>query len=55
VFPADALDGVGVIGGTPVACLSVAGQIAAHTGYDLPDHHVADLAKLQGQDRRQVR
>jgi lincosamide nucleotidyltransferase A/C/D/E len=45
-FPAAALSGSGLIGDVSVVCLSSSGQIAAHSGYDLPPHHQADLAAL---------
>ena len=45
VFADDALSGSGRIGETIVACLSASGQMAAR-GYDLPDHHKADLEAL---------
>lgn len=48
-FTDDALDGTGVIGREPVACITARGQVEAHTGYELPEHHVADLAALRAQ------
>ena len=45
VFADDALSGSGRIAATTVACLSASGQVAAR-GYDLPDHHRADLEAL---------
>lgn len=45
-LPAGALDGRGTVGGREVPCLSREGQRATHDGYDLPPHHVADLAAL---------
>lgn len=45
VFADDALSGSGRVGETIVACLSASGQVAAR-GYDLPDHHRADLEAL---------
>jgi hypothetical protein len=43
----DALDGVGSISGTPVACVTAAAQLQAHTGYDLPPHHQMDVHHLR--------
>jgi lincosamide nucleotidyltransferase A/C/D/E len=40
------LQGRGVVGGHPVRCLTPEAQLAAHTGYDLPPHPVADLQLL---------
>ena len=47
VLPPDALSGTGIVAGRSMACLSAAGQRAAHQGYALPAHHVADLAALR--------
>jgi lincosamide nucleotidyltransferase A/C/D/E len=41
------LDGHGCIAGTPVACMSREGQLAMHTGYDLPASHQGDIELLQ--------
>ena len=40
------LRGRGSIAGHPVRCLTAAMQRVAHTGYDLPPHHAADLTQL---------
>lgn len=45
-FPDGALDGVGVIGRTAVACLSINAQLGTHQGYELPENHVRDLQLL---------
>lgn len=45
-LPADTLTGRGTIGGTDVACASRDAQRAMHVGYQLPDHHVADMRNL---------
>jgi len=45
-FPDGALEGNGVIGGTTVACLSVEGQLGAHTGYEPSENHVRDMTVL---------
>ena len=42
----EALHGRGVVGGQRVRCLTVEMQRDAHTGYELPPHHAADLALL---------
>ena len=42
-FSADDLQGRGVVADQPVRCLTPEAQLAAHTGYELPPHHVADL------------
>ena len=44
----DALGGRGTIAGVPVPCFSAAAQRTAHTGYDLPEQQVRDLALLDG-------
>ena len=46
VFTADALTGEGYINGRAVSCMSVAMQLAAHTGYDLPVSHRQDVQAL---------
>lgn len=46
VLPEDTLTGTGRIGEVEVRCTSVAAQRAMHRGYDLPEHHVRDLAAL---------
>jgi lincosamide nucleotidyltransferase A/C/D/E len=43
----DSLDGVGSISGAPVACVSVATQLQAHSGYDLPPQHQGDVDRLR--------
>ena len=45
-FSADDLQGRGVVGDQLVRCLTLEAQVAAHTGYELPPHHVADLRLL---------
>lgn len=45
-FTVDGLDGRGVVAGHPVRCLTRDMQRAAHTGYELPPNHVADLRLL---------
>ena len=45
-FPDGALEGTGVIGETTVACLSIEGQIGAHTGYEPSEHHDMDMTAL---------
>lgn len=42
----DALEGRGVIAGTPVDCATAAVQILWHQGYDLPPAHAEDLRLL---------
>ncbi len=43
---ADGLEGLGVLGGQRVRCLTAEMQREAHTGYELPPHQVADLQLL---------
>ena len=43
---AEALSGRGVVGTRPVRCLTAAMQRRAHTGYELPPHHAADIRLL---------
>lgn len=43
---AEALEGRGVVGGRRVRCFTAAMQRDAHTGYDLPPHHAADMELL---------
>jgi lincosamide nucleotidyltransferase A/C/D/E len=50
LYPANAFT-TGFIGGRPVGCLTVAQQIAWHSGYDLRDHDWADLGHLHELDR----
>jgi len=45
-FTADDLEGRGMIGGHLVRCLTPEAQFGAHTGYDLPPHHLTDLQLL---------
>ena len=46
-FEAQFLESHGCIAGAPVACMSREGQLAMHTGYDLPASHQADVKLLQ--------
>jgi lincosamide nucleotidyltransferase A/C/D/E len=48
-FTAAGLQATGVIDGQGVRCLSREAQILAHTGYDLPAHHLQDLELLEHQ------
>ena len=45
-FTTEGLRGIGTIGGQEVRCLSAELQRQAHTGYELPPHHVRDLELL---------
>jgi hypothetical protein len=45
-FTAEGLRGTGTVDGEPVRCLSPDLQRRAHTGYDLPAHHVRDMELL---------
>ncbi len=45
-FPSDALEGRGMIAGTPVRCLSAPMQMATHTGYALQAKDLQDLRLL---------
>ena len=45
-FTADGLEGRGVVAGQVVRCLTREMQRVAHTGYQLPPQHVADLRLL---------
>jgi lincosamide nucleotidyltransferase A/C/D/E len=45
---AEGLEGRGTVAGRPVRCLTAELQRVAHTGYELPTHHVADLRLLDG-------
>jgi lincosamide nucleotidyltransferase A/C/D/E len=45
-FPPDALEGHGVIAGSPVRCLSAATHMRTHTGYELQDKDRQDLRFL---------
>jgi lincosamide nucleotidyltransferase A/C/D/E len=47
IFDAQSLDGMGVIDGTPVHCVSAETQLQMHTGYQLPAHHEQDLETLR--------
>jgi len=40
------LAGEGIIGGVSVRCISARMQVSSHTGYELPESQVQDLAKL---------
>ena len=42
----EGLKGSGTVAGHPVRCLTREMQVEAHTGYELPPHHVADLQLL---------
>jgi lincosamide nucleotidyltransferase A/C/D/E len=46
-FTTVGLSATGVIEGQPVRCLSREMQLKAHTGYELPAHHLEDLELLQ--------
>ena len=50
-FTLQGLQGSGMVAGQPVRCLTREMQIEAHTGYELPPHHAADL-QLLDQTRR---
>jgi lincosamide nucleotidyltransferase A/C/D/E len=52
-FTVDGLEGRGMVAGHRVRCLTREMQRAAHTGYELPPHHVADLGLLAEGDRRE--
>jgi lincosamide nucleotidyltransferase A/C/D/E len=45
-FPVEAFDGVGVIEGVSVRCLSPEMQMRTHTGYELQEKDVHDLRRL---------
>jgi hypothetical protein len=45
-FTLAGLQGQGTVAGHSVRCLTREMQLAAHTGYELPPHHVADLRLL---------
>jgi lincosamide nucleotidyltransferase A/C/D/E len=45
-FTLPGLQGHGTVAGHSVRCLTREMQIAAHTGYELPPHHVEDLQLL---------
>jgi lincosamide nucleotidyltransferase A/C/D/E len=51
-FTAEGLGGEGVIAGCSVRCLSFAMQRRAHTGYELPPHHEADVRLLAAAEGR---
>jgi lincosamide nucleotidyltransferase A/C/D/E len=42
------LAGLGVVDGCAVRCLTADAQRVAHTGYELPPHHLADMELLGG-------
>lgn len=44
---AEALEGRGVVAGRGVRCLTAGMQRRAHTGYELPPHHAADMERLE--------
>ena len=46
-FTAEGLTATGVVDGHAVRCLSREMQRQAHTGYDLPPHHLHDLELLE--------
>jgi lincosamide nucleotidyltransferase A/C/D/E len=48
VFTRRDLAGRGRVGGVAVRCISAEKQMQCHTGYELPEYQVADLAKLRG-------
>lgn len=47
VFPATAFAGHGVVGATPVRCLSAETHVQTHAGYVLPEKQVDDLRLLR--------
>ncbi|MGD8792727.1 MAG: nucleotidyltransferase family protein [Anaerolineae bacterium] len=47
VFRREDLAGEGLIAGVAVRCISAEMQVVCHTGYDLPDVQVGDLALLR--------
>ena len=51
-FLPGALDATGTIDGVHVRCMSAEMQLAAHEGYDLPEAHRADVAKLRELNNR---
>lgn len=50
-FPRDGLRGQGLVAGRPVRCLTARMQRLAHTGYELPPTHRADLERLASGSR----
>jgi lincosamide nucleotidyltransferase A/C/D/E len=46
-FDEHSLDGVGIIAGAPVHCVSAETQLQMHTGYELPAHHDRDVERLR--------
>ena len=46
VFPPEAFEGRGLLGDTPVRCLSAQMQMATHTGYILQEKDLQDLRYL---------
>jgi hypothetical protein len=48
-FTAIGLSATGIVEGLEVRCVSREMQLHAHTGYDLPVHHVEDLRLLDEQ------
>lgn len=49
-FTSDGLSGRGVVGEAEVRCLTAAMQRSAHSGYELPPHHVRDVELLDELD-----
>jgi lincosamide nucleotidyltransferase A/C/D/E len=47
MFTAEGLAGIGHVGRRPVRCLTREMQLAAHTGYTLPPHHLQDVRLLR--------
>ena len=45
-FTVEGLSATGIVNGHPVRCLSREMQRQAHTGYELPPHHLHDLELL---------
>jgi hypothetical protein len=48
-LPPDALEGRGVIAGSPVRCLSAAAHMSTHTHYELQNKDIQDLRLLHEQ------
>ena len=48
-FTYSGLSATGVVDGVEVRCLSRSMQLQAHTGYDLPPHHLEDVRLLHEQ------
>lgn len=47
-FTSEGLSATGTIGGETVRCLSREMQLSAHSGYELPAHHLRDVELLRG-------